>query len=400
MGDRESRDVLKALERTPKKEDVKDKKSHSSYGYNHHQSHGVKITSLEMALKNTVIMEDSNFQDGKDENRNEEQFHPVYRKISLINGQINRMDIAAMRRKCKELNLNTFGKRDALKRRLKEYYKVEMLIEAGLIEEQKTRLGTNPDYFIVIDFEATCEEKNPSGYPHEIIEFPAVLVSTSLKQIVDIFHSYVRPVINPTLSEFCKTLTGIDQRVVDQSDPFPAVNGRFIQWLKDRQIGTKHSFILITDGPFDMGRFLYLQTKQSKIPYPFYYATSWSNLRKTFSNFYRMTQKKGSNEPKLPSLQCMLESLDLEFEGSPHSGLDDSKNIARILIRLIEDRAIIRVNEKIVNVSPENEDDNRGACRLNNVVSVNRKEAENLLKQQRKVCLNYSNTTDHSTSNR
>ncbi len=32
------------------------------------------------------------------------------------------------------------------------------------------------DYLVVVDFEATCEEKNVQDYPHEIIEFPAVLI--------------------------------------------------------------------------------------------------------------------------------------------------------------------------------------------------------------------------------
>jgi inhibitor of KinA sporulation pathway (predicted exonuclease) len=73
---------------------------------------------------------------------------------------------------------------------------------------------------VVIDFEATCEEKNPIGYPHEIIEFPAVLVSSGYNEdtksykspeIIGAFHSFVRPVINPELSEFCKNLTGIEQ---------------------------------------------------------------------------------------------------------------------------------------------------------------------------------------------
>jgi len=31
----------------------------------------------------------------------------------------------------------------------------------------------------VIDFEATCDEKNSHNYPHEIIEFPAVLVDAA-----------------------------------------------------------------------------------------------------------------------------------------------------------------------------------------------------------------------------
>ena len=40
------------------------------------------------------------------------------------------------------------------------------------------------DFYIVIDFEATCEEPNPPGYFHEIIEFPAVLVNAQTLEIV------------------------------------------------------------------------------------------------------------------------------------------------------------------------------------------------------------------------
>ena len=93
------------------------------------------------------------------------------------------------------------------------------------------------DHFI--DFEATCEEKNPSGYPHEIIEFPAVLVSSREKTIVDVFHSFVRPTINPKLSEFCHNLTGISQATVDDADTFEVVHERFIDWMSNRQLGTR-----------------------------------------------------------------------------------------------------------------------------------------------------------------
>ena len=44
----------------------------------------------------------------------------------------------------------------------------------------------------------------------------------------------------------------------------------------------------------------------------------------------------------------MLTLVGLEFEGQPHSGLDDAKNIAPVLLRLIADRAFVRVNEKII----------------------------------------------------
>ena len=67
----------------------------------------------------------------------------------------------------------------------------------------------------------------------------------------------------------------------------------------------------------------------------------------------------------------MILSIGLEFEGNPHSGVDDARNIARILIRLLSDRAFVRVNEKImINHSSRAEDDNRSAARLANVIPV------------------------------
>ena len=68
-------------------------------------------------------------------------------------------------------------------------------------------------YFVAVDFEATCIEENGPNYPHEIIEFPAVLVDLTTGERVATFHSFVRPRINPVLSDFCKKLTGISQEL-------------------------------------------------------------------------------------------------------------------------------------------------------------------------------------------
>jgi len=68
-------------------------------------------------------------------------------------------------------------------------------------------------YFVVIDFEATCDkEKKP--HPQEIIEFPSVLVNSMTGQVEDCFQIYVRPTYNQLLSDFCRELTGIQQTQV------------------------------------------------------------------------------------------------------------------------------------------------------------------------------------------
>lgn len=65
-------------------------------------------------------------------------------------------------------------------------------------------------YFVVIDFEATCDkDRNP--HPQEIIEFPSVIVSSVTGQLEACFQTYVRPTCNHLLSDFCKDLTGIQQ---------------------------------------------------------------------------------------------------------------------------------------------------------------------------------------------
>ncbi len=45
----------------------------------------------------------------------------------------------------------------------------------------------------------------------------------------------------------------------------------------------------------------------------------------------------------------MLKSLGMEFEGREHSGMDDAKNISRVVVQLIKDGGIIKYNRFIPN---------------------------------------------------
>ena len=40
------------------------------------------------------------------------------------------------------------------------------------------------DFYLVIDFEATCQEQNTPDFKHEIIEFPIVLVDAMEMKVV------------------------------------------------------------------------------------------------------------------------------------------------------------------------------------------------------------------------
>ena len=176
--------------------------------------------------------------------------HPVYKDISRKNGLVNRLDLSSMKRLCREEGLDSTGKRDMVKQRLKQFYKTRLLREAGLLPAS-TR---GYDRYLVVDFEATCEEKNSVDFPHEIIEFPGVLVNGRTGEQLSTFREYVRPTIQPKLSDFCTSLTGIDQETVDKASTFPTVLENFEKWMREQGLGTTSTFALVTDGPFDVGR--------------------------------------------------------------------------------------------------------------------------------------------------
>lgn len=262
--------------------------------------------------------------------------HPVYKEIALANGQINRMSKDELRNKLADLKLDTRGVKDVMKKRLKSHYKKQKLMQTAA---EGGPTDTYYDYICVVDFEATCEEDNPAGFMHEIIEFPMVLINTRTLEIVDSFQEYVKPELNPQLSDFCVKLTGITQKMVDEADPFPSVLEKAVAWLQERELGTKYKYAILTDGAWDMSKFLNIQCRISRIRYP-QFAKKWINIRKSYGNFYKVprTQTK---------LSTMLDKLGLKYEGRPHSGLDDSRNIARIALRMLQDGCQLRVNERM-----------------------------------------------------
>jgi len=326
--------------------------------------------------------------------------HPVYKEIARQNGLINRSDLSFLKNRCMKENIDSSGKINLVKQRLKNHLKTKLLREVGLLKPTPYR---GYDFLLVVDFEATCESKNLSDYPHEIIEFPGVLVNARTGEVMDSWREYVRPVINSQLSEFCTSLTGIQQETVDKADTFAEVLARFTSWLETHGLGHTSTFALVTDGPFDVGRFLRLSCDQADLAVPLW-AQRWVNLRKGFANFYR--SNTGSHL-KLPGLQTMLEKLDLEFEGSPHSGLDDARNIARVVSRMVADGAVLKVNERLEpnpevtgrgkeGMSPNDHDRGRGGTpggprgpggqlrpRLQHVAPVSRTQADHWLNECR-----------------
>lgn len=201
----------------------------------------------------------------------------------------------------------------------------------------RTRKKQPFDYYLFFDVEATCEANGGFTFPNEIIEFPVVLVDGETFDIIDEFRSYVKPTINPTLSDFCKELTGISQETVDESPVFIDVLNEFQEFMAKYGLFQDKSAAFVTDGPFDIRDFITKQLKHSKIkPRPAYFDVHWVNIRKLFREFYKQKDNKNIN--------LMLQHLGLTFQGREHSGLDDARNLVAIGRKMHEEGCLFKTN--------------------------------------------------------
>uniref|UniRef100_A0A914WHH6 Exonuclease domain-containing protein n=1 Tax=Plectus sambesii TaxID=2011161 RepID=A0A914WHH6_9BILA len=193
----------------------------------------------------------------------------------------------------------------------------------------------NYDYFLVLDFEATCDSGTQPS-PQEIIEFPCLKVSAKTFEVESKFHHYVRPTAHPVLSEFCTDLTGIIQEMVDDQADLPETLRLFHEWLIEENLlgradsadsnNAPHSFLFVTCGDWDLKSMLPRQAAYLNLTIP-PYLKKWMNIKKAYN-------KAMGSFPR--GMMVMLSALDIAHQGRHHSGIDDCANIASILKKLAE----------------------------------------------------------------
>ena len=178
------------------------------------------------------------------------------------------------------------------------------------------------DYFLVLDFEGVNNKYHGGPDIMEIIEFPVLKVNAQTLETESIFHSYVQPTIHTQLNPVCTEITGITQAMVSGQPTLPEVLKLLDNWMKaERLLEEGVTTCFVTCGDWDLKTGLPTQCKYQKIDYP-EYLRKWVNIKDIFME---LTGTKGF------SMKTMLKDLHLELEGRHHSGIDDSKNIAKIL---------------------------------------------------------------------
>lgn len=174
------------------------------------------------------------------------------------------------------------------------------------------------NYHLIIDLEATC--CNDASFPKEemeIIEIGAVMVSQETQTIISEFQSFVQPVRHPQLTDFCKELTTISQAEVDAALGFKEVMQEFQKWTSAFE-----NFDFGSWGNYDLNQ-LIQDCRFHQIPF-FINVASHRNLKEEFSKFLGVSKRYGMSKA--------LTKVGLKLEGRHHRGIDDARNIARILI--------------------------------------------------------------------
>ncbi len=176
--------------------------------------------------------------------------------------------------------------------------------------------------YIIFDLEATCWEKS-EGRISEIIEIGAVKLNDNL-ETVSHFSKFIKPSINPVLSEFCTKLTSITQSDVDYASPFEEVIVEFEKWI----ISEDNEVRLFSWGRYDKKQILQECSVKD------YKGNIIGLLNEHYSLKHQFAEIKGI---KLCGMSHALRLLGLELEGTHHRGIDDAKNIAKIFKTVFND---------------------------------------------------------------
>jgi inhibitor of KinA sporulation pathway (predicted exonuclease) len=176
---------------------------------------------------------------------------------------------------------------------------------------------------LVIDFEATCDEGGTIPPEQmEIIEIGAVW-ATAKGKVLDEFQTFVRPMLRPHLTPFCRQLTSIQQTDVDAAEMFPtaaAALSRFAQ---------RHQGAGATWGSWGQYDFKQLarDCERHSIANPLA-AFQHVNLKSQFAK--RRFAKSGKKFREVGMAKA-LQLVGLPLDGEHHRGIDDARNIARLL---------------------------------------------------------------------
>lgn len=177
------------------------------------------------------------------------------------------------------------------------------------------------DKLIIIDLEATCWEdgnyNRPDRQQSEIIEV-GIAVYNILKHEIEVNESIIIKPQFSKISDFCTKLTTLTQNDVDKGVSLDDACRKLAEY------GANGQRTWASWGDYDRTQ-LERECKLKQIKFPF--GKTHLNLKNLFSILMQTNREC--------SVSDALRKFKLDFEGTQHRGIDDSKNIARIFKELM-----------------------------------------------------------------
>jgi inhibitor of KinA sporulation pathway (predicted exonuclease) len=171
------------------------------------------------------------------------------------------------------------------------------------------------DKITVVDIEATCWNGNPpEGMTSDIIEIGICLLDVQTGEITENRGLLVKPE-HSTISPFCTELTTSTPELIDaEGMSFPQACAIV------RKDYLAQSRAWASFGAYDLKHFQ-RQCAELGVGYPF--SPSHINVKTLFALKKQLPREAG--------MDGALRLLDIPLEGTHHRGIDDAKNIAKIL---------------------------------------------------------------------
>ena len=191
----------------------------------------------------------------------------------------------------------------------------------------------NTRYLLCVDLEATCDEY-PEGLTDEqklehkllvqrdemeTIEVGAVVLDLHQgATVVSEFCCFVRPVLNPVLTSFCKRLTTIDQVDVDSAGTYDQVRQRLDEYLAPFKAD---GLMWCSWGDYDANQ-LAMDAVRNRCS-PMLADVTHTNAKKWH---WKMLSCQAMG------LRPAVEVAGIEWTGQYHRGIDDARNLG-LLVR-------------------------------------------------------------------
>lgn len=169
---------------------------------------------------------------------------------------------------------------------------------------------------LLVDIEATCGDSIPKD-ERETIEIGAVLCEDNETYILDTYETLIQPTLHGTLTDFCVDLTGIRQVEVDEARIFSEAWKDFMRWVHQQIYPRTYISKWMSWGRFDRV-LLEADCKRNNVLYGM---PEHFDLSRVFHmNAKRRKGRRGA-----------LRYFGVESGGRNHRGLDDAKDVAKLL---------------------------------------------------------------------